>query len=267
MNNKVKKYLVIGNPIEHSLSPKLHNYWIKKNNIDAVYDKKKLDDVDLKNIVSEIKEETISGINVTVPFKRSVIKFIDELSPEASETQSVNTIYLNNGKVIGHNTDIEGFKLGLEHCKYNVKDKKVFILGAGGVVPSIIFSLNKMNASKIIISNRTKKKAEDLKNSFKDIDVVEWGEIPNFDMIINATSIGLKNEDGIKFDYSAVGPDKFFYDVIYNPKETIFLKRAKLFGNRTENGRMMFIYQALRSFNIWHKIKPLIDENVIKLLD
>ena len=111
-----------------------------------------------------------------------------------------------------------------------LKIKNVFILGAGGVVSSIIFSLNKMKASKIIITNRTKKKAEDLKNYFKNINIVEWGKIPSFDMIINATSIGLKNEDGIKFDYSAVGSDKFFYDVIYNPKQTIFLKRAKLFG-------------------------------------
>ena len=263
----MKKFFVIGNPIEHSLSPKLHNYWIKKNSIEAVYDKKKINEEDLRNIIYEIKEKKISGINVTVPFKKAIIPFLEELTPEANETQSVNMIYLNNEKTIGHNTDIEGFELGIKHCKFDVKDKKVFILGAGGVVPSIIYSLNKMKASKIIISNRTKKKTDDLKNSFKDIDVVDWGEIPNFDMIINATSIGLKNEDGIKFDYSAVGPDKFYYDVIYNPKETIFLKRAKLFGNRTENGKMMFIYQALRSFNIWHKIEPIIDESVIKLLD
>jgi len=263
----MKKFFVIGNPIEHSLSPKLHNYWIKKNSIEAVYDKKKINEEDLRNIIYEIKEKKISGINVTVPFKKAIIPFLEELTPEANETQSVNMIYLNNEKTIGHNTDIEGFELGIKHCKFDVKDKKVFILGAGGVVPSIIYSLNKMKASKIIISNRTKKKTDDLKNSFKDIDVVDWGEIPNFDMIINATSIGLKNEDGIKFDYSAAGPDKFFYDVIYNPKETIFLKRAKLFGNRTENGKMMFIYQALKSFNIWHKIEPIIDESVIKLLD
>ena len=263
----MKKYLVIGNPIEHSLSPNLHNYWIKKNNIKAVYDKKKLNENDLKNIIYEVKEKKISGINVTVPFKKAIIPFLEELTPEANETQSVNMIYLNNEKTIGHNTDIEGFELGIKHCKFDVKDKKVFILGAGGVVPSIIYSLNKMKASKIIISNRTKKKADNLKNSFKNINVVDWGEVPDFDMIINATSIGLKNEDGIKFDYSAVGPDKFYYDVIYNPKETIFLKRAKLFGNRTENGKMMFIYQALRSFNIWHRIEPIIDENVIKLLD
>ena len=263
----MKKFLVIGNPIEHSLSPKLHNYWIKKNNIEALYDKKKLDEDDLKNIIYEVKEKKISGINVTIPFKKAIIPFLEELTLEAKETQSVNTIYFNNGKVMGHNTDIEGFELGLKHCKYDVKDKKVFILGGGGVVSSIIYSLNKMNASEIIVSNRTKEKAYKLKNSFKNIDVVGWGEIPNFDMIINATSIGLKKEDEIKFDYSAVGQDKFFYDVIYNPKETIFLKRAKLFGNRTENGKMMFIYQALRSFNIWHKFEPSIDEGVIKLLD
>ena len=263
----MKKFLVIGNPIEHSLSPKLHNYWIKKNNIKAVYDKKKLDESNLKNIIYEVKEKKITGINVTVPFKKAIIPFLEELTLEANETQSVNTIYFNNEKVIGHNTDIEGFELSLKHCKYDVKDKKVFILGAGGVVSSIIYSLRKMNASEIIVSNRTKKKADILKNIFKDIDVVDWGEIPNFDMIINATSIGLKKEDEIKFDYSVIGADKFFYDVIYNPKETIFLKRAKLLGNRTENGKMMFIYQALRSFNIWHKIEPIIDESVIKLLD
>ena len=263
----MKKYLVIGNPIEHSLSPKLHNYWIKKNNINATYDRKKLEENELKNIIFQIKEEKISGINVTVPFKKLVISFLDELSPEAKDTQSVNTIYLQNGNLIGHNTDVAGFQLSLKHCKYNVKDKVVLVLGAGGVVPSIIFSLIKMEASKVIVSNRTKKKAENLKLFFKDIDVVDWGQIPNFDMIINATSIGLKNEDGIKLDYSQIEPNKFFYDVIYNPKETIFLKRAKLFGNRAENGKMMFIYQAHQSFTIWHKLMPEINEEVINLLD
>jgi len=263
----VKKYLVIGNPIDHSLSPKLHNYWIKENNIDAIYDKKKLNENELKNIISEVKEEKISGINVTVPFKREVIPFLDVLSPEANATQSVNTIYFNDGKIVGHNTDIAGFELAIRHVKYDLTNKKIFILGAGGVVPSIIYSLRKMKVSKISISNRTKKKAENLKNLFKDIELVNWGESINFDMIINATSIGLKNEDDIKFDYSAVGLDKFFYDVIYNPKETMFLKRAKLFGNRTENGKMMFIYQAHQAFTIWHKLMPNIDDETIKLIE
>ena len=263
----MKKYLVIGNPIKHSLSPKLHNYWIKKNNIKAIYDKKKINEGDIKSIISEIKNEKISGINVTVPFKKSVISYIDELSPEASESQSVNTIYFQNGKVVGHNTDISGFELGIKYSKYNVNNKIVFVLGAGGVVSSIIIALKKMGVAKIIISNRTKSKAEGLKNIFNELEIIDWGETPNFDMVINATSIGLKNEDGIKLDYSGMGTSKFFYDVIYNPRETIFLKRAKLFGNKTENGKMMFIYQAHQAFTIWHKIMPEINNQVISLLD
>ena len=264
----IKKYSVIGNPVEHSLSPKLHNYWLKENNIDAIYDKKKLDDSELENIISEVKEEKINGINVTVPFKKAVIPFLDELTSEAKDTQSVNTIYLQNGSTIGHNTDIAGFELAIKQAKYNVSNKEIFILGAGGVAPSIIYSLKKMKASKITLTNRTREKAENLKNLFEDIEIVDWGERIDFDMIINATSVGLKkNEDKLKFDYSANGPNKFFYDVIYNPSETLFLKRAKLFGNRTENGKMMFIYQAHQAFTIWHKLMPQINDETINLLD
>ena len=106
------------------------------------------------------------------------------------------------------------------------------------------FGVSPQSTTSICPKKFFKSSAEDLKNFFGQIEVVDWGETPNFDMIINATSIGLKNEDGIKLDFSSVGLNKFFYDVIYNPRETIFLKRAKLFGNKTENGKMMFIYQA-----------------------
>ena len=263
----MKKYLVIGNPIEHSLSPKLHNYWIKKNNIEAVYDKKQINESDIEFVIDEIKNEKINGINVTVPFKKLVIPFMDELSSEANESQSVNTIYFQSGKVIGHNTDISGFELGIKYSKYDVKNKIVFILGAGGVVSSIIIALKKMGAAKIIISNRTKTKAEDLKKIFNELEIIDWEKTPNFDMIINATSIGLKNEEGINLDYTSVGNNKFFYDLIYNPKETIFLKRAKLFGNKAENGKMMFIYQAHQAFTVWHKLMPDINEETMNLID
>jgi len=263
----MKKYLVIGNPIDHTFSPKLHNYWMKKKNINGEYNKKKINKNDIESIISEIKSEKINGANVTIPFKKLVIPFMDELSPESEKSQSVNMIYLQNGKVIGHNTDISGFELGIKYCKYDIKNKIVLILGAGGVVSSLIIALKKMGASKIIISNRTKTKAEDLKKQFDGIEIVNWGETPNFDMVVNATSIGLNNEDGIKLNYSEIGHNKFFYDIIYNPRETIFLKRAKLFGNKTENGKMMFIYQAHQSFAIWHKTFPDIDDETKDLLD
>ena len=226
----MKKFVVIGNPIEHSLSPILHNYWIKNNGIDAIYEKQKLNEDELERQILQVKEKKISGINVTVPFKKTIIPFLDKLSIEAESTQSVNTIYLKDNEVIGHNTDIFGFETSIKKSKYNLTDKEVLILGAGGVVPSIIFALNKMKISKIKISNRTKDKAENLKTLFKNIEIIEWGEVPNVDMIINATSVGLKKEDKINLDFSLISKNVFFYDVIYNPRETNFLKTGKSLG-------------------------------------
>tara|TARA_Y100000590_G_scaffold454088_1_gene600278 strand:+ start:1677 stop:2471 length:795 start_codon:yes stop_codon:yes gene_type:complete len=264
----MKKYLVIGNPIQHSLSPKLHNHWMKENNIEAIYEKKKLNENEIGEIISDIKKDKIAGINVTVPFKKSIINFIDELEQPAKETQSVNTIFKKNNKIIGDNTDIGGFEQSLKHINYSVKNKKIFILGAGGVTSSIILALKKMGAEKIILSNRTKEKAIDLKKIYLNLEIVNWEEIfniePNFHMIINTTSLGLKDEDQIKINYATVGPNKLFYDVIYNPEKTNFLLKAKQFGNQIENGKMMFIYQAQLAFKIWHNILPKINN---KLLD
>tara|TARA_B100001123_G_scaffold388426_1_gene464392 strand:+ start:569 stop:1351 length:783 start_codon:yes stop_codon:yes gene_type:complete len=259
----VKKYLVIGNPIEHSLSPNLHNYWIKENNIDAVYEKKKLNKDGLEKIINEIKNEKINGINVTIPFKKSIIPFLDQLTPLAEETQSVNTVFKKENKVIGDNTDVSGFEQSLKHINYNVKNKKVFVLGAGGVAPSIILALKRLGAAKIILSNRTKEKADNLKKFYSDLETIDWGETPNFDMIINATSLGLKENDEIKLNYTDIGTNKLFYDVIYHASETNFLKKAKLNGNKIENGKMMFIFQAQLSFKIWHNILPRVKENLL----
>ena len=263
----MKKFFVIGNPIEHSLSPKLHNYWIKSNNLKAVYDKKKLDISELNNLIKEVREKKIDGINVTVPFKNSIIPFLDELSNEAKKTQSVNTIYLRDGIVIGHNTDIEGFELAIKHTNYEIVGKNILILGAGGVSPSIVVALKNMSAKKISVSNRTQSKAENLKKTFNEIEIIKWGTLPDFDMIINATSIGLKNNENIILDYTTISPEKFFYDVIYNPSETNFLKSAKKNGNIIENGKKMFVYQAQASFKIWNNIEPKIDDKVMELLN
>ena len=250
-----------------ALSPKLHNYWIKKYKIDAVYEKKLLNNSEIEDLIFNIREAKIHGINVTVPFKKIVIPFLDELSEEAEISQSVNTIYKKDNKIIGENTDIEGFKLSLEKIELETKNKKALILGAGGVVPSIIIALKKMQINKIYLSNRTELKAIELKKNFPEIEIIKWGETLDFDIIINATSIGLKGEDEININYQQKSKDKFFYDVIYNPAETNFLKNAKKYGGITKNGKMMFIYQAQKAFFIWHKIVPEVDNETINLLD
>ncbi len=261
----MKKYLVIGNPIEHSLSPKLHNHWIKENNIDAIYDKKQLNESDIEEIVDEVKKGEIDGINVTVPFKKSVIPFLDQLTALAKEVQSVNTIFKKDNKIIGDNTDIGGFEKGLKYINYDLKNKNVFILGAGGVASSIILALKRLGAAKIILSNRTKKKADDLKKKYTDLEIINWGETPDFNVIINATSLGLKSDDQIKLNYTDIGTNKLFYDIIYNPNKTKFLSKAEQFGNQIENGKMMFIYQAQLAFRIWHNILPKIDNKLLDL--
>ncbi len=260
----MKKYYVIGNPIEHSLSPELHNFWIRKNNINAVYEKIKLEENELEEFINKLRNDEIHGINVTVPFKNKVIKYLDKLSLEVETTDSVNTIYKSGKDIIGHNTDVAGFELGLRHSKINVLHKSIFILGAGGVVSSIIYSLLSMGCKKIFLSNRTYEKAENIKKKFHEIEILKWGDIPDFDIAINATSVGLKG-DGLDLIINV--KDKIFYDVIYNPKETPFLKKAKENGNKTENGKFMFIYQANQSFSIWNNIIPKINSEVIKILE
>ena len=264
----MNKYLVIGNPIEHSLSPLLHNYWIKKNNLKATYDKKEANSDDLKNLIEKVREKNISGINVTVPFKKEIIPHLDRLTLDAEVTQSVNTIFsTNEGKIVGHNTDIGGFENAIKDTKYSLKKKRALVLGSGGVAPSIIFALYKMKVSSVILTNRTKSKAKHIQKLFNKINIVDWGELPEFDMIVNATSVGLKKDENLDLDFSKIGKNKFFYDVIYNPKETNFLKKGKDLGNKTENGKKMFIFQAAEAFKIWHDIQPEINEEVSTLLD
>jgi len=174
----------------------------------------------------------------------------------------------------GDNTDVGGFKQSLEYINYNVKNKQVFILGAGGVVPSILKALEKLEAAKVYISNRTSEKAKDLESYYKKslgLETLDWGQSPDFDIIINATSLGLKNNDKIELDYKKhkpkfFGKKKLFYDVIYNPSKTNFLLKGEELGNETTNGKMMFICQAQLAFKIWHNVLPKIDNETIKLL-
>ena len=278
----MKKYLVIGNPISHSLSPLLHNHWMKKYClVDSIYEKRKIEEKELKDIIKEIREDEIFGINVTVPFKKLIIPFLDKLDSSAEETQSVNTISKINNEIVGYNTDRAGFLDTIRefYLRSNdstilspLKDKSIFVLGAGGVTSSIISALKLEGANNIILSNRTKEKASELRKLFPELEVLDWGKKPSIcDIVINTTSIGLTKNEEIKIDFNDYNKEfhkkLLFYDLIYNPKETNFLKKARSRGNKTMNGKMMFLNQAKYAFNIWTKIMPEIDDETIKLLD
>ena len=266
-----KKFGIIGNPIKHSLSPLLHEYWFKKYNIDAEYSIVEASNEDLPKIIKKIKDGSYSGFNVTLPFKQKIINYLDLIVNDAEVTGSVNTLLLDNNKrVVGENTDVFGLQAAYLKEIENNLNKKALVIGAGGVSPSVVLSVQKSGIRNISITNRTKEKCIFLKNRFKFLNIISWenlvSEIKNFDIIINATSLGLKNSDEFNFNFTNTKKDVVYIDTIYNPLETKTLKHLKEEGKKVFNGLDMFIYQGQKSFYLWNKINPEIDDKLIELL-
>ena len=270
---KKTKFAIIGNPISHSLSPIMHNYWFKKYKINAEYELLEIDKSEIQNVINKIKSKEIKGINVTLPYKNFIIPFLTKTINDANETHSVNTVMLDdNNKLIGENTDVFGFQAAyLKSIPNQANKKKVLILGAGGVAPSIILALLKSNISDISLSNRTFEKSLFLKKKFKNLNVVKWNDcskdINKFDIVINATSLGLNSNDKFTNDFSNFKKTLVYIDTIYNPAETKMIKYFKSNKIKTFNGLNMFIYQGQKAFYLWNKINPEVDDELLELLE
>ena len=267
-----KKFGIIGKPIKHSLSPVLHNYWFEKYSINADYEIIEAEDKELPDIIEKIKQEDYAGINVTLPFKQKIINYIDKIVNDAELTGSVNTILLDNNKnVIGENTDVYGLQAAYLKEIENNFNKRALVIGAGGVSPSVILSIKKSGIKNISITNRTDEKCFFLKKKFNFLSIIPWenfkSEIKNFDIIINATSLGLKNGDDFNFDFSNTKNEAIYIDTIYNPLETKTFKFLKEEGRKVFNGLDMFIYQGQKSFYLWNKVNPEIDDGLVELLN
>ncbi len=266
-----KKFGIIGDPIKHSLSPALHNYWFKKYNIDANYSIIQVKEHEIPKIVNKIRKKELTGINITLPYKQKIVPHIDILINDAEATGSVNTLYLDDkGTIIGENTDVFGLQAAyLKELDKN-SIKKVLVIGAGGVSPSVILSLQKFGAKEIFLTNRTMEKCFFFKKKFKFLNIIKWEDLKkkiiNFDIIVNATSLGLKNGIDFDFDFNPVKKNLIYIDTIYNPLETKTLKFLKEKGNKVFNGLDMFIYQGQKAFYLWNKINPEINEELIEIL-
>jgi len=268
---KKKSFAIIGNPISHSLSPILHNYWLEKYNIDANYSLLNIDEKAIENVVNKIRNKELNGINVTLPYKQKIIPFVDQLVNDAKSTNSVNTVFLDNeNNIIGENSDVFGLQAAYLKEITNSESKRALIIGAGGLSSSVVFSLQKSKIKDISIINRTIEKSVFLKKKFNFLNILEWKflkeEICKFDIIINATSLGLKNGNDFKFNFENVKNNMIYIDTIYNPIETKTLKFLKNKEIKTFNGLDMFIYQGQKSFYLWNKINPEIDNSLINLL-
>ena len=268
---KKKSFAIIGDPIAHSLSPVLHNYWFNKYNIAADYSLLNISEKDIASVATKIRNKELSGVNVTLPYKQKIIPFLDQLVNDAKSTNSVNTIFLDNSNIlVGENTDVFGLQAAYLKEIIDAKNKKALIIGAGGVSPSVIFALQKSKIKNIAIINRTYEKSIFLKKKFNFLNILEWAslkqEISKFDVIINATSLGLKNGNDFEFNFDNVKDNLIYIDTIYNPMETKTLKFLKENKIKTFNGLDMFIYQGQKSFYLWNKINPEIDDKLIDLL-
>jgi shikimate dehydrogenase len=269
MKNR-KKFLVIGNPIKHSLSPLLHNYWFHKNKINCEYKKLETRQSSIKKILNKVRKREIEGINVTIPFKNSVIKHLDVLKGDALKTSSVNTVYLNKKKLVGDNTDVYGFFSGVLR-KVKTKIKTAGIIGAGGVTSSIILALIQKGVKKIYITNRTFSKLKFFKNKFKKIIYpIKWDDryklFGDVQILINVSSLGMLGQKDLKFDFSIFHKKINVVDIVYNPENTKFLKDARKNGHKIFTGLDMFIYQAQKAFYIWNKKNPKITKDIYKKL-
>lgn len=266
---------VIGDPISHSFSPELHNYISNHLNNDYIYSAYHVLPENLKSSIEAMRAMNIRGINVTSPHKIEVMKYLDEISPVAKLLGSVNTIVNDNGKLIGYNTDGDGFCLSLARAGISVKDSNILIMGCGGVVKPTIIRLIKENPASITLVNRTKEKAVSIAQQVYELTgykVLTDISIDKYDIIINTTTAGMENQaDILPWDNIAelnglnlLCHDTSAVDMIYNPPCTKFLRFAKDKGAKILNGLDMLIYQGIIAYELFTGTK--VPENMIDMV-
>ncbi len=265
-NENFKLVGILGNPLKQSMSPILHNYWITKYNLNAVYLPFPINNI--KKLNDAIKTFNIKGLNVTIPYKKEVVKHLDFIEGKAKKIGAVNTISYKNNKVKGYNTDIEGFGSSLKKKKWN-KKRPVFIYGAGGAAEAVIAFAKQSGCKDITIINRTAKKAEKIANKYKGIKIAN-GEKVNLKeagLIVNSTSLGMITYPKLCINIKGINREAIIYDVVYNPVETLLIKKAIKEKLNYITGLDMFLEQAKRSFEIWFNIKPAINKKLIELIN
>lgn len=268
INSEIELIGLIGNPVKHSKSPLMHNSMFDKLHLKYQYLAFNVCRNDLEKAINGIKALNMKGANITIPHKVDVMKYLDEISDEAIQIGAVNTIVNRDGKLVGYNTDGEGYIRSLvEETNIDLEGKNVMILGAGGAARAIGYTLSKLNIDSIIITNRSIEKAKNLKGileryiSTKTVEIDDINKyIDNVDIIINTTSIGLyPNVDQSLIDKEWIKPNHLVSDIIYNPLVTKLLADASEKGARTHNGLGMFVYQGAIAFEKWTGIFPDIE--------
>ncbi|HEY4486027.1 MAG TPA: shikimate dehydrogenase [Nitrospiria bacterium] len=259
---------IVGYPVGHSLSPAMQNAAFEALGLDYCYIPLNVAPARLGAVVQSLRDLGFRGFNVTIPHKESIGVYLDRLTPEARLIGAVNTVENRRGRLIGHNTDGRGFLASLkEDLNLNVRDRKILILGAGGAARAVAFQAALEGAS-LLLANRTRSRvkalARDLVKKIKGVGIISlsWSEkalreaAGQADIIVNATSVGMKTDDPALLPKDSFRPDQIVCDLVYRPLDTVFLTQARLSGARTVNGLGMLAHQGALSFEIWTDRKP-----------
>jgi len=264
ITSKTKTLGIFGHPISHTLSPVMHNAVIKALGLDMAYLPFEVKPPNLKEAINGIKSLGIIGVNITIPHKESVIRFLDDISEEARLVGAVNTIVNKDRKLVGYNTDGSGYMASLkEELGFNPKSKRIIIIGAGGAARGILAALATQKPKSITVANRTLSRAVSLIKTFKgkfrdtrfeaidlDNNMLKMS-FNSVDLLINTTSVGMKQSKALKIPLETLPKIAIVSDIIYNPLETLLLKKAKKFGLTTHGGLGMLVHQGARSFKLW----------------
>jgi shikimate dehydrogenase len=269
----MKKACVIGWPIKHSRSPLIHNYWLKKYGIDAVYERMPIGPKDVANFIANLALSEFIGCNVTIPHKETVFAAIGEADKIARRLGAVNTVYLKNGKVYGTNTDGEGFVASLRHSypDFNLRDKIAIIIGAGGAAKAIIGALLDEHIGRIGIINRTQERILALQGQFGSQifeinEAIANDELGNCKILVNTTSQGMHGQPSQNLEIQNLNRDALIADIVYAPLETALLERARNQGNPVLGGLGMLLHQAVRGFELWFGVKPEVTKELYELI-
>lgn len=263
------KYGLIGEKLPHSISPLVHNLIFKKLNIDAEYKLYEIERHKLGSALKDFSDLGFKGLNVTIPYKVSVMEFLDEIDENSQKIGSCNTISFKNGKLLGFNTDYMGFSSMLSRNDIEISNSKILMLGTGGAARMVYRVLKDNNAKKVLVASRNIENAVlnwSCNINLNDAEFINYGDLTklkNYDTIINCTPCGMfpdLNSSPVQMD--VLKNFRSAVDLIYNPSKTLFLKEAESFGLKTVNGLFMLIAQAVYAESIFNGFKP--DSNFIE---
>jgi shikimate dehydrogenase len=265
---------VVGHPVKHSRSPIIHGYWLEQFGINGRYDRYDVKPEDFSHFVKTLSEQGLQGVNVTIPHKEAAFLALDEATDRARRLKAANTLWFENGKLWGDNTDSIGFLANLDqgHPGWDINAKSALILGAGGAARAIIAGLQKRNIEKITIVNRTRERAEELAlMSGGQVAIAEWSklsfQLESADLVVNTTSLGMSGQPDLDLSLDPLGKNALVTDIVYVPLETNLLKQARLRGNPVVDGLGMLLHQAVPGFEHWFGKRPVVTDALRHLVE